>query len=1217
MFDRVYIVVVLQLCLWAQVTLASGYFELQLLRIQNYRGELYDGNCCGGFRSSDGVCTQECRTYFSVCLKEFQSSVTPNGPCTFGNNSSAVLGGNSFAFPYEYPWTKLSLNFTFAWTKSYTLILEAWDHNNQTSPGKDSLIDHATRTGIILPSQVWSTFTHEGRVAQFAYRIRVMCEEHYYNTTCNKFCRPRDNRFGHYRCDENGESICLDGWMGANCEQAICRKGCHAVQGFCEKPEECRCRHGWQGDHCDQCVPYPGCKHGSCNGTPFTCQCDKNWGGMLCEKDLDFCGTHHPCRNSATCHNTAPNDYSCECPYGFSGVNCEIVENRCAAEPCQNGGTCAEITGGHLCSCTLGWIGTNCEINIDDCVSAPCLHGGTCVDLVNAYQCLCPPEWEGNSCQLDANECVGSPCINAFSCKNLVGNYTCDCRPGWTGKNCNENINDCPGFCHNGATCIDLVNDYHCACLPGFTGRDCQTNINECASDPCQNGGQCYDLIASFQCICPPGFTGTQCQVDIDLCQPNPCKNGATCYNTPSGEYYCHCPEEFQGLNCSETRTNCTTPPCEVVDSCTVRVASSNDSSPTNRLLPSSVCGDHGLCISSPGGGYSCVCDPGFTGKYCHENINDCQLNICQNSGTCVDGINSLQCICKEGWQGAYCSINTNDCEPSPCRNNGTCTDQVADFICKCQPGWKGKTCNLKNSHCDTKTCRNGGSCIDTGDTFVCKCLSGWEGTTCHLAKEHSCASNPCMNGATCVNSGDNFSCICKDGFDGPTCRQNINDCNPFPCYNGGRCKDGVNWFMCECANGFTGPDCRININECGPSPCAYGSTCIDGIGEFKCICPPGRTGDRCQIVLGVQAVQQLCYWDQRWYPSNSSWQHLCNTCICKNGKVTCSKMWCGPRNCLHHPNLTEPTIECETDEVCVTLTKETCLTPPCLPWGQCHTNMGASPALPEVPQSCFPNQPDIEDREDCGRMTLVFDKTKLPKGISVENVCSYLRKMPVLHTVARLGTMVILCGLKQDQEETLEVTMFFMDSDSIKEVRALISEAVNKMADIISRKLTNSSTLAAVVDVKIETGMSVMESKKGSHFVWLVGILLGLALILALAALYLWHSRRRKRCLSGLKKQAKFESLNTDEKSNNQNEENLRRYHNPLNVKEQITVSSDTELIEMDADEKECNISSRLYKAEPSEVKKNTSYTHKDCQKNMNLKLPLQRTLSDREVIV
>jgi jagged-1 len=83
---------------------------------------------------------------------------------------------------------------------------------------EDRLIEGATYSGIIEPSTEWHTLTHKGQTANFTYRIRVQCNENYYNVTCTAFCRPRDDKFGHYDCNATGEKVCKDGWDGPNCD---------------------------------------------------------------------------------------------------------------------------------------------------------------------------------------------------------------------------------------------------------------------------------------------------------------------------------------------------------------------------------------------------------------------------------------------------------------------------------------------------------------------------------------------------------------------------------------------------------------------------------------------------------------------------------------------------------------------------------------------------------------------------------------------------------------------------------------------------------------------------------------------------------------------------------------------------------------------------------------------------------------------------------------
>ncbi|XP_034534157.1 protein jagged-1a-like [Notolabrus celidotus] len=354
------VLLLLLLCAHIQVSSSSGHFELQVVSLQNLKGRLQSGACCDGSR--DERCTaDECDTYFRVCLKEYQLKVSSGGPCSFGAASTPVLGGNTFTVhDTKSDGARMELPFSFAWPRSYTLIVEALDYNNDSSSG--SVIEKAVHSGMINPSRQWQTLKHDGRVAQFSFQVRLTCDEHYYGFGCNKFCRPRDDFFGHYECDHNGNKTCLDGWSGPDCNTAICRQGCSSEHGSCKVPGECKCLYGWQGDYCDQCIPHPGCVHGSCV-EPWQCLCDTNYGGQLCDKDLNTCATLQPCLNGGTCSNTGPDKYHCSCRDGFSGVSCQRADHACLSNPCLNGASCAETSLGFECRCAPGWSGPSCTIS--------------------------------------------------------------------------------------------------------------------------------------------------------------------------------------------------------------------------------------------------------------------------------------------------------------------------------------------------------------------------------------------------------------------------------------------------------------------------------------------------------------------------------------------------------------------------------------------------------------------------------------------------------------------------------------------------------------------------------------------------------------------------------------------------------------------------------------------------------------------------------------
>lgn len=496
--------------------LSSGVFELNLHEFKNPKGLLGNGNAC----------KPSCRTYFRICLKNYQAVVSP-GDCIFGSTKTAVLGSNSFSAKDSNSLLKpIQIPFNFGWPGSFSLIIEAWHSPYGSLPvdghSPDSLIGLFSIQKQLGVGPDWSQNVQLWRQTELRYSFRFICNDSYYGESCSKKCSPRDDRFGHYTCTRDGALACLPGWRGKYCEEPICLDGCSERNGNCSSPGECVCRDGWQGTFCDECKKYPACKHGTCQ-LPWQCSCQEGWGGLLCDQDLNFCTHHKPCENGATCMNTGEGSYTCTCLPGYTGTNCELLMQECDSKPCRNGGTCTNLDRGYQCTCPPGFEGSHCEHSLLTCADSPCFHGGRCTerDGGRSYRCDCPRSYTGLNCEKKVDKCTSLLCANGAPCLILNGESICSCRAGFVGVRCEININECAGApCLNGGTCQDRISDYTCSCPAGFSGRNCERVLNECALHPCFNGGVCTNenrenapgSNAQSTCVCPAGVTGPRCE---------------------------------------------------------------------------------------------------------------------------------------------------------------------------------------------------------------------------------------------------------------------------------------------------------------------------------------------------------------------------------------------------------------------------------------------------------------------------------------------------------------------------------------------------------------------------------------------------------------------------------------------------------------------------------------------------------------------------------
>lgn len=167
-----------------------------------------------------------------------------------------------------------------------------------------------------------------------------------------------------------------------------------------------------------------------------------------------------------------------------------------------------------------------------------------------------------------------------------------------------------------------------------------------------------------------------------------------------------------------------------------------------------------------------------------------------------------------------------------------------------------------------------------------------------------------------------------------------------------------------------------------------------------------------------------------------------------------------------------------------------------------------------------------------------------LAPGTSVEFLCRRLRRL--LADPRRPQSVVLLCDLKPGENDTIEVTIF----------SEAAVEAARDLGEALSRPHSRPLALASVLEVKVETALLTDPSvgsggSGGNGYIAVLGSALAIVLILALLG-GLWYLRTRHR--SGLTATTTSETSlhrhrsDLDEKSNNlQNEENLRRYANPL----------------------------------------------------------------------
>lgn len=104
--------------------------------------------------------------------------------------------------------------------RSPTLILTSFSFSPLSDTNNpDFLISFMAIQRQLGVSTDWTQYTQPEKQTELRYSYRFICNESYYGESCSKKCAPRDDRFGHYTCNRDGQLSCLPGWKGKYCEE--------------------------------------------------------------------------------------------------------------------------------------------------------------------------------------------------------------------------------------------------------------------------------------------------------------------------------------------------------------------------------------------------------------------------------------------------------------------------------------------------------------------------------------------------------------------------------------------------------------------------------------------------------------------------------------------------------------------------------------------------------------------------------------------------------------------------------------------------------------------------------------------------------------------------------------------------------------------------------------------------------------------------------------
>ncbi|XP_071004003.1 epidermal growth factor-like protein 6 [Oncorhynchus clarkii lewisi] len=188
---------------------------------------------------------------------------------------------------------------------------------------------------------------------------------------------------------------------------------------------------------------------------------------------------------------------------------------------------------------------------------------------------------------------------------------------------------------------------------------------------------------------------------------------------------------------------------------------------------------EHGCKHGECAGPNECKCYPGYTGKMCNQDLNECGLKPRPCEHRCMNTHGSYICYCLNGYTlmpDGSCT-NSRTCSLAHCQYG--CEDVQGEIRCLCpsarlQLGPDQRTC-VDIDECVTgkNLCPYNRQCVNTFGSYYCKCQNGYDlkyiNGKYDCVDNDECAANThkCSHRAVCLNTQGSYKCKCKQGFRG------------------------------------------------------------------------------------------------------------------------------------------------------------------------------------------------------------------------------------------------------------------------------------------------------------------------------------------------------------------------------------------------------------------------------------------------------------------